>query len=195
MHSTQAMTLLGTSLLFAGCDAFRLTRPLSVRQDNSTSGNNNTSSGGLPDYLNPPNATGSYDIPGFDLSKPYDAATSNQTGWTLDIAVAASREVEGVTKDDYRGNPTYLSITTPENAFESTDFDSGWSICGNFWDIREDDLQAKFLGDNGTCESVLSDECIEDLRRQAASFSSCPNNIEIDEKKCPTFGISNSVCT
>lgn len=200
MIAIRAFTFAAAGLLCAGCNAARLTRPISVRQGNSTSGSNGTTSSGggdLPDYLNPPNATGSYAITGFDLSQPYDAASSNETGWSLDITVATNRVVDDVTDNDTRGNPTRLSLTTPENAFDSAEFDPGWTICGNFWDIDDNDLQASFLGDNGTCTSVLSDECIADIEQKSVNFTNdgeCPNNIEIDTKKCPDFGISPAVC-
>ena len=198
MVSTWAFTVLSIGLFYTGCEASRLIRPISARQSNSTSGSNSTSSGGdLPDYLSPPNATGSYAITGFDLSQPYDAAKSNEKGWSLDIAVATNRVVDDVTNNETRGNPTYLSLKSPENAFESADFDSGWTICGNFWDIDDNDLQASFLEDNGTCTSVLSDECIADIEQKAVNFTNdgtCPSHIEIDTKKCPDFGISNAVC-
>ncbi|EON95792.1 hypothetical protein UCRPA7_8721 [Phaeoacremonium minimum UCRPA7] len=197
MVSTWAFTVLSIGLFYTGCEASRLIRPISARQSNSTSGSNSTSSGGdLPDYLSPPNATGSYAITGFDLSQPYDAAKSNEKGWSLDIAVATNRVVDDVTNNETRGNPTYLSLKSPENAFESADFDSGWTICGNFWDIDDNDLQASFLEDNGTCTSVLSDECIADIEQKAVNFTNdgtCPSHIEIDTKKCPDFGISNAV--
>lgn len=152
----------------------------------------------LNDY---PNATGSFETIGFDLTKPYSTATSNQTGWTLDIRVATNVSHHVLIYDNLednklvRVNPTQILLNSPDDAFsEDDEVDSGWTSCVYVWeaDLKDSNsTSAEQTDEEGTCTNVLSEQCLSDLRANSVSRGKCMAAIGVSDSCKEFFGKGN----
>ncbi|KAI3330750.1 hypothetical protein F4824DRAFT_515420 [Ustulina deusta] len=132
---------------------------------------------------NHPNATGSYPIPGPNISVPGNTLSSGNEntvdGWSWSIVVAADLPLENSSvphEGDAQGPLYYTGEKMTFNAPSSL-VDSGgnltvsddWQICLFHWSLDGFPYTHKLRSDNGTCRSVLTDKCIADIEEAAAT--------------------------
>ncbi|KAI1261354.1 hypothetical protein F5Y18DRAFT_401786 [Xylariaceae sp. FL1019] len=147
------------------------------------------------------NATGSYSIPGADDSSPGN--------WTWSIAIAADMPLDEspqAPESDGQGPFYYtggkITLSAPLSGSDSepiVDISDELEMCVINWDMDNVPYPAKLRSDDGTCTSLLSSECIEDMKAfvnlqtgqcscpQLSSFSSC-------KKLGDDAGIFDSTC-
>lgn len=152
--------------------------------------------GSLKAGLGSPNATGRYPISGPNATQPYPGTMIG--GWELEIDVAANVPITvGPARGRY-ASAAGLKLNPPAELVETfgsdqkkikADVDS-WYGCLNVFGIKG------ISGDagNGTCESLLSSDCIANLRKaildapETTDGSRCPNiwNVtDIQASGCP----------
>ena len=149
---------------------------------------------GVPDatynkLMDTPNATSKYPLPAPDTSVPYPAS-GPADGWSLAVSVVAdiamseskSTTVDGHENQTFTGSRVVLQAPAGSDAA----VDESWFVCAIHWDLDLDNYPAKLRGDDGTCSSVLSEQCIRDVEARSieqyssdyGSLSPCP---------CPTI--------
>jgi hypothetical protein len=118
------------------------------------------------EILNAPNATGQYNIPGPDISAPYPGS-GPADGWSLTVSVVADiamSESNSTTVDPYP-NQTFTGsrvvLQTPTGP--SSVAHESWFLCVINWDIGLEKYPSKLREDDGSCSSVLSEQCIRDV--------------------------------
>ncbi|TGJ81945.1 hypothetical protein E0Z10_g6817 [Xylaria hypoxylon] len=133
---------------------------------------------------NHPNATGNYAIPGPNISAPANPASSSNgnesivDGWSWSIVIAADLPLVNASdapKDDARARFYYTGGKMTFNAPSSLlgpggnlTVNDGWQVCLFTWQLDGFPYTDKLRSDDGTCKSVLSDECIADMKLAAA---------------------------
>lgn len=142
---------------------------------------------------NTPNITGQYPIAGYDISTPYvsnpEPGDDTIDGWLWSIAVAADLPLENSTTmhsddDFYTGGRIVLEA--PKSLVSdggNLTVDDEWKLCVFAWNVGDNESYPEDLrNDNGTCGSILSDECIANLKTEATPAlgegggqCSCPN--------------------
>ncbi|KAJ0163093.1 hypothetical protein CTA2_3531, partial [Colletotrichum tanaceti] len=146
----------------------------------------------IEDATRHPNATGSWPIHGIDVTKPMRDPPSDEygrgNGWTIDIAVATN-----ITTDPgSRSNPQDLSLKAPANAFSETDLTANatehYDVCsfmwwGNRWST--DDMEKLHQDADGSCNGVISESCIADLRETLLGASCSINGAYRSPESCP----------
>ena len=149
-----------------------------------------------------PNATGSFQTIGFDLTKPYSSNGSAQTGWSLDIRVATNVTYDALIYDTYeenqvvRVNPTQILLNGPSDAFPDSELDPGWTTCVYVWSAALKDwnsTNAEQSDIDGTCTNVLSEQCLSDLRANSVSRGQCMAAIGASESCKEFMGVGNGV--
>ncbi|KAF2966854.1 hypothetical protein GQX73_g6720 [Xylaria multiplex] len=142
---------------------------------------------------NHPNATGNYAIMGPNISasaeSPFSGNESAIDGWSWSIVVSADLPLINTTwvpEDDGKGPFYYtggkMTLNAPSSLLGpggNLTVDDGWELCLFTWQIDDFPYSDKLRSDNGTCKSVLSDECIAEMKLAAASATvegscSCP---------------------
>ncbi|KAF3023154.1 hypothetical protein E8E14_013999 [Neopestalotiopsis sp. 37M] len=120
--------------------------------------------------LERPNATGSFPITGFDISKAFTSPPQTVDGWELAVNVTSSISDADTlnpgnsTGQVYTGTSIYLRA--PDDVIAALDPDTAaddttWKICVTVMTgSTEDDTSA---ADNGTCTS-LSSQCVADFQ-------------------------------
>ncbi|ETS76870.1 hypothetical protein PFICI_10744 [Pestalotiopsis fici W106-1] len=121
--------------------------------------------------LERPNATGSFPITGFDISKAFTSPPQTVDGWELAVNVTSSisdadtLNPGNATGQVYTGTSIYLRA--PDDVIAALDPDTAadnttWKICVTVMTggPGEDDTSS---ADNGTCSS-LSSQCISDFQ-------------------------------
>ncbi|KAH9896322.1 hypothetical protein F4778DRAFT_783598 [Xylariomycetidae sp. FL2044] len=137
-----------------------------------------------------PNATGSYPVAGFDVTKPYPGEPID--GWTLDISVAA--EIPTTPNGSEFVTGVGLQLKAPRALLtNASDVAGGVLPADNStWRLCLMGFSSKLSGDanaDGTCTGILDDDCISDLKSLATSIGStysqfaCPNDLP---SSCPT---------
>ncbi|KAI1425417.1 hypothetical protein F5Y12DRAFT_374626 [Xylaria sp. FL1777] len=161
-------------------------------------------------YLaNYPNVTGHYAIPGPNISASTQSSSSGNEstidGWQWSITVAADLPLENsssVPDDDGKGPFYYTGGKIVLTAPSSLVGDGGnltvqddWKACLYRWDLRNVSYPEELRSDNGTCGSVLSDECIADMKAAAAPTAAdtcvCPRMSTIPS--CSGLGDASKV--
>ncbi|KAI0535259.1 hypothetical protein GGR58DRAFT_504467 [Xylaria digitata] len=152
---------------------------------------------------NHPNATGNYAITGPNISAPAESTSSGNEstidGWSWSIVVSADLPLANTTlapEDDGEG-PFYhtgggMTLNAPSSLLGpggNLTVDDGWKICLFTWQIDDFPYSDKLRSDDGTCKSVLSDECIANMKLAAASATvegscSCPIASSIPSCSC-----------
>lgn len=130
---------------------------------------------GVPDetynqLMDSPNATSKYPLPAPDTSAPYPAP-GPVDGWSLAISVVADiamAESDSSTAAPH-GNHTFTGSRVLLQAPTESDsnVDESWSICVIHWDLDLENYPARLRDDDGSCSSVLSEQCIRDLEAGA----------------------------
>ncbi|KAI1132610.1 hypothetical protein F5Y10DRAFT_292986 [Nemania abortiva] len=128
------------------------------------------------------NITGNYSIPGPNtsapgqpISHPLGNSASDIYGWSWTIAVAADIPLENssrVPHDDGQGPFYYTGERVILNAPSSlVNSGSGnlhvtddWKLCLVRWELLNVSYPEKLRSDDGTCGSVLSPECISEMK-------------------------------
>ncbi|KAI1331524.1 hypothetical protein F5Y16DRAFT_360160 [Xylariaceae sp. FL0255] len=146
------------------------------------------------------NITGLYTIPGPNLTlSPIGSSSGDLVGidgWKWNISISGQIPVANVSsapadENDphyYTGGELILSapssVLGPANGANGTDqlvVNNGWEMCVQSWDLGDSGIAYpdKLRSDNGTCESLLSEECINDMLSYAVPlsgdyFCNCP---------------------
>lgn len=120
-----------------------------------------------------PNATGSFPIPGYNLSAPADAQSPNGSavvGWSLAVSVSADVALSGLNvssvADEHQFvEATILSLSAPGG--EPMAFDASWRVCATVYNGlsapgTSAGQNASALAD-GTCDAVLPGDCVKEL--------------------------------
>ncbi|OBR15092.1 hypothetical protein CH63R_00272 [Colletotrichum higginsianum IMI 349063] len=137
----------------------------------------NRTSNNVRDAVVHANATGSWPFRGIDITKPMDHPPDDEVGegngWSINIAVATNTTSNTGSSSQPRGNPQYIYINAPEDAFENPDSAStspeDWTTCavvwlGNRWSVEE--IEQLHQDPDGACNEVISEECISGLRQK-----------------------------
>lgn len=137
----------------------------------------NRTSNNVRDAVVHANATGSWPFRGIDITKPMDHPPDDEVGqgngWSINIAVATNTTSNTGSSSQPRGNPQYIYINAPEDAFENPDSAStspeDWTTCavvwlGNRWSVEE--IEQLHQDPDGSCNEVISEECISGLREK-----------------------------
>jgi hypothetical protein len=178
--------ILGSRLLVQ-CLAFQLPASQGIitsRQHNSTSGVPT-----LTEFDPRANATGSWPVTGFDVSRPFGAAAGNST-WMINIVTAAGLTQPG---SETGSNPSRLTLQPPQNAFENSRLAPGWSVCSHVWYTDNwitQDKAKKIKGDvNGTCTPVISSDCLSAIvSSDKSSKGPCESRVWLGPDACPWKG-------
>lgn len=119
--------------------------------------------------LTHPNATGSFSVPGYNVSAPADVDDGSGNavaGWTLGISVATGVSLSGSDAGD-TGDMTDLMVLSlaPPTAAMAADVDPSWVVCGFVYT----GLAATNANNNytnttdGSCGQMLPSACIKEL--------------------------------
>ncbi|KAK1977839.1 hypothetical protein LZ30DRAFT_801904 [Colletotrichum cereale] len=163
---------------------------IQVRQDNSS----RTS---IDDALKHPNATGTWPINGIDLTKPLvnpptdDSGPGN--GWSIDIAVATNISKVFGSRPSV-ANPVRITLEGPgtvlEDASTTASVYDHYEVCSftwysNSWTVEE--LEKLQQDADGSCNGVVSEECVQGIRKGLAGKpcgQPSPSNIP---DSCPSL--------
>lgn len=141
------------------------------------------------DIANFPTNTSTSKFTGFNISKAYPS--SEQDGWQLTINV----------KEDVKGpngniTATVMSITSPSNRT----IDSSWHFCTCAFNVKATSAAAYFSGQKDSCNNLVSSECIDDLKKNAArnsatsgckAYSTTPGCLRnLDEQSAKALSLS-----
>ncbi|KAH6624298.1 hypothetical protein B0J18DRAFT_174077 [Chaetomium sp. MPI-SDFR-AT-0129] len=147
--------------------------------------------------LDSPNATTQYSLKAPDITARFPAS-NRFANWTLTVSVTADIPVSNINtsvrewhgwplNQSFTGSRVQLTLPTggdddDDNDEEEFEPDRSWEVCVINWDVHLKQDQARLRGDDGTCYSVLSEQCISDMEKQAASLvrCTCPNLREIE---------------
>jgi len=143
--------------------------------------------------LNDPDATGRYPIDGYDVSKPYpeEGILPPIEGWSIDVNITADipiptipdRFISGV---NIRVSPPTELISTDSNGTTTLKADMDeWKVCISYLALSSEALE-KAKSDDGSCSSIVSQECIQDL-------TNTDNNLDRSTGRCrsPETGTPN----
>jgi len=137
-----------------------------------------------------PNATGRYPLPGGpDMSVPYPSGRGGagfvaaaDPGWSWTISVVADIEMPRSDVED-PVNQTFtgakLTLQAPTTRAVTTDapgaaaaavvvVDDSWLLCIVQFDMDIYDIPARFRQDDGSCSSVLSQQCVRAIEAETA---------------------------
>jgi hypothetical protein len=123
--------------------------------------------------LSQPNATGSTQITGYNLSST-DAALDTTRDWTLRVAVRADVPLKSASSSSLAGNDktkfthiTTLSVDAPD-PFIINNADPAYRLCGIVYPGLADDATRKGnQATDGQCGSALNGQCAKDLAAAA----------------------------
>lgn len=147
--------------------------------------------------LNNPNATGNFPIDGPNIST--STSTRIIEGWSWSIAVVADLPIANSSTfaTDY-GDKFYTGGTITFNAPSSLlsspsknlSVDDNREICLFSWQLDGVAYPSKLRSDDGSCTSILSIECINDLKVAAklTSTGNCRCPIAKDIPSCAALG-------
>ncbi|KAH8892266.1 hypothetical protein GQ53DRAFT_864141 [Thozetella sp. PMI_491] len=142
-----------------------------------------------------PNATGRYPLPGPNISAPYGSPPGYMIidGWAWNIAVTADIPLS-LANHTSPGNQdqvftgTTLQLVIPDSLLTGAPgsinavVDESWRMCIMRWALP-DDYNDSLRTDDGSCTSIMSNQCIKDIQNYTAytykSSASC---------KCPDLG-------
>ncbi|KAI0020344.1 hypothetical protein F4780DRAFT_791989 [Xylariomycetidae sp. FL0641] len=135
------------------------------------------SDGTLSSALAHPNATGRLDAP-----SPGASSSSSSAGdWAWTIRVAADVSAAGADSvQDLAGKyftASAVNFSAPAGAAPNVDDET--RLCLLSWRVDESDFAARIRGDDGSCSSALSDQCVRDVQDQARG------NFTGDHCRCP----------
>jgi hypothetical protein len=117
-----------------------------------------------------PNATSEYPLQAPGISSPFPAPGPID-GWSLSLSVVADVPMSESNmslaldhpNDTFTGSRLVLQTPTgPDSAV-----DKSWSVCVIHWWIDPKNHPAKLREDDGSCSSVLSEQCVRDLENSA----------------------------
>ncbi|KAK4040841.1 hypothetical protein C8A01DRAFT_15332 [Parachaetomium inaequale] len=130
---------------------------------------------GVPDVtferlMKAPNATSNYPLQAPDTSSPFPAPGPID-GWSLSLSVVADVPMSESNmslalvhpNDTFTGSRLVLQTPTGSDSA----FDESWSVCVIQWSIDLKNYPAKLREDDGSCSSVLSEQCARDLEKAA----------------------------
>ncbi|KAI1291047.1 hypothetical protein F5Y03DRAFT_377604 [Xylaria venustula] len=136
---------------------------------------------------NSPSITGHYNIPGPNISASANSSRSVTEapiggwatigGWSWSIHVAADLPLEHSKLNlDFSQGPLYyaglrLALNAPSSLVGNEGnltVDDDWQMCVYQWSLRNVSYPRQLRTDDGTCGSVLSDQCIADIENAAA---------------------------
>ncbi|KAI1813551.1 hypothetical protein GGS20DRAFT_474508 [Poronia punctata] len=144
-------------------------------------------------------ARGNYPIPGPNISASV-VDPDNIDGWSWSVSVAADlpfinapgQKNESEDPQYYTGGkvvfhaPTSLLDSRPEPHLI---VDDKWDMCLLSWELNHREYPDKLRTDDGSCKSVLSDECIADLESKAViNGGSCQCPRAVDIPSCDRLG-------
>lgn len=142
--------------------------------------------------LHSPNATGSFPISGPNISAPYSPSAKPE-GWSWFIAVVADIPIENssVAGQNESENTFYtggkMILNAPPSHSQNLTVDDDWEICISRWQLDGAAYPSKLRSDNGSCLSVLTNQCIDDIKVAAnTGRCSCPLSREIPS--CASLG-------
>ncbi|KAI0509217.1 CBP4-domain-containing protein [Xylaria bambusicola] len=139
---------------------------------------------------NSTNATGTYAIAGPNISDTF-SPTSTLDGWSWSITLA---ELPVPARSSSTPNDTYftagqINLNVPSSLVDSNGnviVDDSWRMCLFGWDLSNNPYPKKLRSDDGTCSSILSDECVADIKKSvddsinsADEQCACPKISEI----------------
>jgi hypothetical protein len=131
---------------------------------------------GVPDsryneLLDAPNATSQYPLSGRNISAPYPGSGPID-GWSWTVSVVADIPVSlsnSTTVDSYPSNYTFTGsrVVLQAPTGPAAAAHESWFVCVVNWDIDLSKYPSKLRTDDGSCSSVLSDQCIRDIEASA----------------------------
>ncbi|EPE30702.1 hypothetical protein GLAREA_03669 [Glarea lozoyensis ATCC 20868] len=148
---------------------------------------------------NHPNATGNFPIAGPNLSM---SSNSNIEGWHWSISAVADIPIVNSSWNRpersifYTGGKLIFNgPSSPSNQNISVNDD--WHICLFNWQLDNVPYPSALRGDDGTCSSVLNNQCIAELKNAVQTSSgrscSCPRKSEIPS--CTALGNDSAIWT
>ncbi|KAI0509756.1 hypothetical protein F5B22DRAFT_615953 [Xylaria bambusicola] len=142
---------------------------------------------------NHPNATGDFPFGGPNISSRYvrrQDGGGEIDGWSWSIAVASDISLENSDKQTDLANQSDLfyvggiiTLNAPESLLNSTGHltvSDDWEMCTFRWLLNGFNYTDRLRSDDGTCTSVLTEQCISYLKEAAydnhhqGSVCSCP---------------------
>jgi hypothetical protein len=116
------------------------------------------------------NATGTTSIPGYNITAKYPGKRSDN--WTLSISVASDIP-GGNTANGQFVTGTQLEWTAPPGLISSAD--PSWFLCRTAYSSSK--LKHDGSGStNGSCDGLLSDDCLSALQSSLTAGTQCQNN-------------------
>lgn len=161
-------------------------------------------------YLGEPDATGTFTLPGFNISQPWSDA--EPLDWTIKMAVKANMSPpDGAGGKVLTGGMVW--IEPPEGLVDGdgnytahrewSPFALYYTSVGVNYPQSEEPLTPFFHRDpgddsraDGTCKGILPDECIESLERNAEpDFVNTDNRDHkvMDPERCPGIGAASRI--
>ncbi|KAK8019022.1 hypothetical protein PG990_004160 [Apiospora arundinis] len=136
---------------------------------------------GFFEALKTPNVTGIYSFATPNISAPLttglvtDESNAKLPGWNISVAVRTGipyRNGEFYTAGEVNLHmPEALLTNVTENNQKNASVLDVWDLCLIQWDLGSQPYPSKMRGDDGTCSSVLSPDCIREV--QAAARKKC----------------------
>ncbi|KAK3318892.1 hypothetical protein B0H66DRAFT_623074 [Apodospora peruviana] len=132
------------------------------------------------------NATGFVRLRGPNILQPFSSSgpssinvtTSTNSGWAWQIAVSNDVPVvvDGLDETN-TSTGVRIKLNTP---FDADGADDSWQLCITEWRPTGRNYSSRLRFDDGTCGSVLSEQCIKDIEAQAVDSAHYRTNIASD---------------
>lgn len=111
--------------------------------------------------MDSPNATSEYPLPAPDTSSAYPAS-GPADGWSLTVSVVADIAMTESDSSSADGHDHHTFTGSRVVLEAPTDVDESWFVCVIQWDLDLTNYPAKLREDDGSCSSLLSEQCIRD---------------------------------
>lgn len=143
-----------------------------------------------------PNTTGSVPIVGYNVSKPWPARDSRKDDWSLDAKLVADMPSADNKDEFYTGiglalsPPDYL-VQKLDNGTKVIDADGSWHGCLTAVADLPDDVLKNGYDDDGSCHSLLGEECAKQYRAALMADMSggkCSASVTIPDACQDTLG-------
>ena len=180
LSSLVAMFSRDSRLLTLLTGALLLRHALGALESEIGDGRKQISDKGWASASSSPNATGSAALSGYNISQEWPGESIS--GWSLDIKVMADVPSKNVDDKFYTG--VTFSLSAPDEL--QTKLDNGstilqldnstnstWAVCMTIITYLPEETIKDGYDDDGSCYAMLGEKCVDGLKDQSVSESSC----------------------
>jgi len=137
------------------------------------------------------NATGEFTIQAPNTTIPFPALNQSTQSWSWKVSVVAdfplteSREPSSVANSSKTFTASRIVLQRPNGTGAS--FHDSWNLCVIQWRVEASKFPARLRGDDGSCGSVLSEQCIRAVEQNAIERYGNSSDIARSPCRCPNL--------